>query len=708
MARPTLTGKSTNVQFKELSADPVTLFTGLDADDGVAGREVRFREFRLGFQNAESTDFIGFGSNLVSLGSIGDGQWIEFPGIPLLWYMLGPTNNPKVTEVYFLAGLRTATQLESLLNSMTYKSTAVIGSDVVKKLFFELIMRDERTDEAVGRPDLTATITIKNVPNPNDAPSGADKTITVLEDATHSFTAGDFGFSDTNGHKLQSVLITALPAEGSLTLAGASVIVGQQIPASMLQSLRWTPPADGHGADLASVEFKVVDTGGTANGGIDTDPTANTITFDVTAVNDAPSGIDKTVSLSEDGSHTFDAGDFGFTDTEGDHLSAIRIVAVPKTGTLTLDGQAVKAGQVVAAADIGDLVWTPDANDNGAGLDSLTFKVIDDGGTANGGADTDRTPNTITFDVGAENDAPVVARPLTDDAAVTGKTFSFTIPAGAFKDIDGDTLSFTAADMPSWMSFDAATRTFSGVPSESDIGSSIIRVTASDGTASVEDTFGILVVRAGGTAVELSSSFVDENAAANTVIGEFFGLDGAGNNYRYSLTKDDPDNAFFAIGNNTLVVAAGAKLDFETRSEYEITLRVRGEDVSTFDLTLTIHLNDIVEDPRGTKNDDILVGDALDNVIDGKAGNDMLTGLDGADRFVFGAGYGRDTILDFDAGEGDTIDLSNAAGIDSFIDLTTNHVADAGANLRITAADGSVLVIRNIEVEALAEEMFSF
>ena len=56
------------------------------------------------------------------------------------------------------------------------------------------------------------------------------------------------------------------------------------------------------------------DDGGTANGGVDTDPTPNTITVNVTSVNDAPAGTDKTVTTLEDTAYVFASADFGFTD----------------------------------------------------------------------------------------------------------------------------------------------------------------------------------------------------------------------------------------------------------------------------------------------------------------------------------------------------------------------------------------------------------
>ena len=52
--------------------------------------------------------------------------------------------------------------------------------------------------------------------------------------------------------------------------------------------LQFAPAADANGAGYASFTFQVQDNGGTANGGVDLDPTPRTITVDVTPVKDAP------------------------------------------------------------------------------------------------------------------------------------------------------------------------------------------------------------------------------------------------------------------------------------------------------------------------------------------------------------------------------------------------------------------------------------
>src|SRR5690606_13754528 len=104
----------------------------------------------------------------------------------------------------------------------------------------------------------------------NDAPSGADITVTTLEDTDYVFEAADFGFTDPNDtlapNILQSVIITTLPASGTLTLGlGASVTgavtLGQNIIANDLQYLIYTPALDMNGASAATFTFQVVDDG---------------------------------------------------------------------------------------------------------------------------------------------------------------------------------------------------------------------------------------------------------------------------------------------------------------------------------------------------------------------------------------------------------------------------------------------------------------
>ena len=92
------------------------------------------------------------------------------------------------------------------------------------------------------------------------------------------------------------------------------------------------------------------------------------------------------------------------------------------------------------------------------------------------------------------NDAPTVANAIPDQVATEDTAFSFPFAANTFADVDvGDTLTYTS-DASGWLSFDAATRTFSGTPLNADVGTVTVTVTADDGNGgTVSDTFDIVV-----------------------------------------------------------------------------------------------------------------------------------------------------------------------------------------------------------------------
>ena len=115
--------------------------------------------------------------------------------------------------------------------------------------------------------------------------------------------------------------------------------------------------------------------------------------------------------------------------------------------------------------------------------------------TATGGSDS--VSDTFDIEVRASNAAPTVANPIPNQEAAPGMAFSYTFPANTFADSDGDTLSYSATDGDgnalTWLTFTEGTRTFSGTPRSADTGTETVKVTASDGIASVSDSFDIVL-----------------------------------------------------------------------------------------------------------------------------------------------------------------------------------------------------------------------
>ena len=268
------------------------------------------------------------------------------------------------------------------------------------------------------------TIAVAASSTSNTPPTSSGLTVSTEEDTAHSFAAAEFTFADADGDALHSLRIDTLPATGSLTLDGAAVIAGDVIPAAGIGTLVYTPAANATG-DVSFTFSLSDDSDGTTFGATAT----ATVTID--AVNDAPTTSGLTVSTQEDTAHSFTAGEFNFADADGDDLDSLRIDTLPATGSLTLDGTAVTAGDVIAAAGISNLVYTP--AENATGDDTFTFSLSD--GTAFGAT------ATATVTVTPVNDAPS-GLPIISGTTTQGETL--TANTSGISDADGpDPLSFT-------------------------------------------------------------------------------------------------------------------------------------------------------------------------------------------------------------------------------------------------------------------------
>lgn len=98
---------------------------------------------------------------------------------------------------------------------------------------------------------------------------------------------------------------------------------------------------------------------------------------------------------------------------------------------------------------------------------------------------------TDLFAFADDDETPVVDQGIRSQTIAEGEQFTFTIPSNAFTD-DKTTLTYTASNLPQGLSFDSATRTFSGTPSKGE--TKVVAVTATDTVGqSVTTTFQIAV-----------------------------------------------------------------------------------------------------------------------------------------------------------------------------------------------------------------------
>ncbi len=164
--------------------------------------------------------------------------------------------------------------------------------------------------------------------------------------------------------------------------------------------------------------------------------------------------------------------------------------------------------------------------------------------------------DTLIVTVSPSNDAPRLVSAFADVSASTGRLLSLNLSAN-FSDPEGDAVTYTSTlsdgvALPSWLSFEDGTATFSGIPLAGDVGSLDVVVAASDGTLSSSDTFTLTVIDAivtgpggvgsadGNSSLEL---WFDANAGITGATRITGVTDQSGNGVRFTVRGDPTLNA---------------------------------------------------------------------------------------------------------------------------------------------------------------------
>lgn len=229
--------------------------------------------------------------------------------------------------------------------------------------------------------------------------------------------------------------------------------------------IRFTPSTDANGT------FVLTYTIGDSSG----DRVSSTFTVVVRPVNDLPVAATDTFSGREDQPVVIPISQL--LSNDGD----------PDGHDISLTGVFNAVGGAVALDGAGNVVFTPNADRNGPV--SFEYRITD----ATGGNAT----ATATINLQPVNDAPEVAAfgPLngTEDTRLAVQ-----LPASAFSDIDGDTLTTTVrtaggTSLPSWLIYDPATRGLFGDPPPDFAGVLNLEVVATDGTVSAVRAFQVVI-----------------------------------------------------------------------------------------------------------------------------------------------------------------------------------------------------------------------
>ncbi len=497
---------------------------------------------------------------------------------------------------------------------------------------------------------------------------------------------------------------------------GVATNVGTQI--TLASGALLTLNANGSYSYNPNAQFEALNNGDTAtdsftytiSDGVSTDTA--TVTVTINGVNDAPVAVNDSATTNEDTPVNISVLT-NDTDVDGNPLSISSFTNGSK-GTVTLNNNGTPGN---TTDDF--LVYTPNANVNGT--DSFTYTISD----GNGGTNT----ATVNLTINPVNDAPTLANALPDKTTTENTAFNFTFAANTFNDVDaGDTLTYNATldngnALPSWLSFNATARTFSGTPTAANVGSINVKVTATDtGSASVSDIFVLSVTPLNLTGTPnadtltgtASNNIIDGKASNDTLTG------GGGQDTFVIRSGDGIDTItdFGGVGTGSnpsaAVIANVDTLQFTgtglTAKNLQLTqngtnLEVSFEDVANTKVILqnfqlqnldnltasgsTPALANILFDGQTSPTDSFDVIDAnstqttvfqqntvtflndsnnnisgFDNsndVINGQGGNDRIDGKSGNDHLRGGAG--NDTLI---GGAGNDV-LTGGAGADRFL-----------------------------------------
>ena len=175
----------------------------------------------------------------------------------------------------------------------------------------------------------------------------------------------------------------------------------------------------------------------------------------------------------------------------------LKLALVASNGRVTLSWSTLETGRWATSSYLAYAVYR-----NGAVLmGSLAGTTMDDVPPADGTlayeyqvAATFGSGEPVRSNIVVVRNGPPANPSLANQVARVGESFHYTFPAAS--DPDGHAVTYRVGSLPTWLLFDASTRTFSGMPKEGQGGASSIRVTVMDaGTPPLSSaaTFGLTV-----------------------------------------------------------------------------------------------------------------------------------------------------------------------------------------------------------------------
>ena len=179
--------------------------------------------------------------------------------------------------------------------------------------------------------------------------------------------------------------------------------------------------------------------------------------------------------------------------------------------------------------------WTPTSTQ--VGTVTVNFAVSD--GSL---SDTEAVGITVT----AVNRAPVLT-PIGSKTIGAGSPLTFTVSA---TDPDGNSLTYTAANLPANATFNPANRTFAWTPTSAQVGTVTVTFAVSDGSLSDTEPVGITVTEASITVISPNGGESWKRGTTQTISWDYKG--GVGSTVKIVLLK-----AGIAVGTITTSTSIG-------------------------------------------------------------------------------------------------------------------------------------------------------
>ena len=410
------------------------------------------------------------------------------------------------------------------------------------------------------------------------------------------------------------------------------------------------------------------------------------------ATNRPPLANADAIALSEDGGAVIvPTAALLANDSDPDANDVISVISV---GASAIGATvALVNGQV--QYDIGNLFQELGAGQSVA--DTFSYTISDGKGAT--------VSSVVNATITGANDAPVSATPIKAQQTNQDTVFSFIVPTGTFTDIDqGDVLSYSASltdgsVLPSWLTFNATTQTFSGTALNGDVGNLNVLVTATDsGGLSVSGTFALSVSNVNDApsvamALEAQSATQGQMFTCSIPVSSFTEVDTVyGDSLTYAATLADgkalPAWLTFNAATQSFSGTPGAG------DIANLGINVTATDTGGLSANSSFALAISAPVFNGASGDDILSGTTFDDILSGLAGNDTLTGLAGNDILDGGAGtdtmkggLGNDTYVVDNTGDIVT-ELANE-GADS---VKSSATYTLGANVENLALTGTAVI----------------